>query len=129
MIDGLGRWFPDYPGQQPYMDPQYLRASHQQPQQMQQQMTPPTIRAEIVQVDGEAAARQYPVAAGASQMMMARDDSAIYVKTAAANGESVLTIYDRRAPEPPAPKFDPAAYVRKDELQTLLAALKKEAAE
>ena len=44
-------------------------------------MTPPTIRAEIVQVEDEKAAQNYPVGVGASQMMIAKDDSAIYVKT------------------------------------------------
>ena len=94
----------------------------QQPQQPQM-MTPPTIRAEIVQVDGEDAANRYPVGAGASQMMIARDDSAIYVKTAAANGQGfTLDVFEKRPPAPPAPTFDPEQYVRKDELEMLVSA-------
>ena len=94
-----------------------------QPQQIQQapqMMTPPTIRAEIVQVDSEESAASYPVAAGASQMMIAKDDSAIFIKSANANGYT-LDVYTKRPPAPPAPKFVPEEYVRKDELEKLLA--------
>lgn len=134
MVDQYGRWFPDYPGQQPYMDPQFSRVhGQQQPNQTAQQtalqqqasvsptMTPPTIHAEIVQVDGEQAAAQYPVGAGASQMMIAKDDSAIFVKTSTANGYT-LAVYDRRPPAPEAAPFDPAEYVRLDALPRLVAA-------
>ena len=99
---------------QPMYQPQM-----QQPQQM---MTPPTIRAEIIQVDNEEAAANYPVGAGASQMMIAKDDSAIYVKSANANGY-VLDVFTKRPPAPPAPKFIPEDYVRKDELEKLIAAM------
>lgn len=131
MVDQYGRWFPDYPGQQPYMDPQFARLHGQQqaaqqptPQQQPTQptmMTPPTIHAEIVQVDGEAAAAQYPVGAGMSQMMMARDESAIFVKTATANGYT-LEVFDKRPPAPTPPPFNPAEYVRLDALPSLVAA-------
>lgn len=102
---------------QPYMP--------QMPQQIpQQMMTPPTIRAEIVQVDDETAAANYPVGAGSSQMMIAKDDSAIFVKTAGANG-TTLDVFVKRPPAPPAPVFDPAAFVTKEELEARLAALSK----
>lgn len=106
MVDHLGNWHPDFPGQQPWMDPQFVRICGQQQQQTSAQqnapqkqhapatMTPPTIHAEIVQVDGELAAAQYPVDAGASQMMMARDESAIFVKEATQNGYRLI-VYDR----------------------------------
>lgn len=94
-----------------------------QPQAVQQaapqMMTPPTIHAEIVQVDGEQAAAAYPVGAGASQMMMARDDSAIYVKTATAQG-FVLDVYERRTKSAQNAVFDPAEYVRRDEVEKLV---------
>ena len=143
MVDQYNRWFPDYPGQQPWQDPQFFRVHGQQqatqsaqnaaPQQQPSQptmMTPPTIHAEIVQVDGEAAAAQYPVGAGMSQMMMARDESAIFVKTATANGYT-LEVFDKRPPAPTPPPFNPAEYVRLDalpgivatEVQTALAAM------
>lgn len=133
MVDQFGNWRPDYPGQQPWMDPQFVRMygqqqaqTAQQPAQPQQQpapqtMTPPTIHAEIVQVDGEQAAAQYPVGAGASQMMMARDESAIFVKEATQNGYRLI-VYDRRPEAPPAPPFNPAEFVRLDALPDLVAA-------
>jgi len=117
-------------------NPQYFFPQNYQPvyQQQVQQMTLPTIHAEIVQVDGEQAAANYPVGAGASQMMIARDDSAIYVKTAGANG-STLDVYEKRPPAPAEPPFDPSRYVTRDEIEALVASLvarsgkKKEAAE
>ena len=95
-----------------------------QPQAVQtatppQMMTPPTIHAEIVQVDGEQAAAAYPVGAGASQMMIARDESAIYVKTATANGFS-LDVFEKRVKSPQNAVFDPAEYVRRDEVEKLV---------
>lgn len=112
-----------YPGQMyaPQYQPVY-QPVQQQTQHPQQMMTPPTIRAEIVQVDGEDAAKTFPVGAGASQMMIARDDSAIFVKTAMANGQTTLDVYVKRPPAPPAPVFDPADYVRRDELESLIKA-------
>jgi len=134
MVDAYGRWFPDYPGQQPFMDPQFARIHGQQPAQGTQQttpqtqqpaaaamMTPPTIHAEIVQVDGEAAAAQYPVGAGMSQMMIARDESAIFVKTATANGYT-LDVFEKRPPAPQPAPFNPDEYVRLAALPGLVAA-------
>jgi len=72
-----------------------------QPQQMQNQAyTLPTIHAEIVQVDDEQVAKNFNVAVGASQMMIAKDDSAIFIKTAYANGESKLDVYEKRLSQP-----------------------------
>lgn len=132
MVDQYGRWIPDYPGQQPFMDPQFVRVhGQQQPAQqnpIQQQppvaatMTPPTIHAEIIQVDNEQAATQYPVGAGMSQMMMAKDDSAIFVKTVMANGQYTLDVFDKRPPAPQPAPFNPAEYVRLDALPDLIAA-------
>lgn len=106
--------FPAYQQiQQPQMLPTQMSGANQQ------MMTPPTIHAEIVQVDGEQAAAAYPVGAGASQMMMARDDSAIYVKTATANG-FVLDVYERRVKSAQNAVFDPDQYVRRDEVEKLV---------
>lgn len=133
MVDQFG-WRPDFPGQQPHMDPQFVRMYGQQSPQAGQQtapqtqqrpvapaMTPPTIHAEIVQVDGEAAAAQYPVGAGMSQMMMARDESAIFIKSATPNG-CTLDVFIKRPPAPEAAPFNPADYVRADALPGLIAA-------
>lgn len=103
--------------QQLYQAQQY--PIYQQPQQAPSAFTPPTIRAEIIQVDNEDAAAKYPVGAGSSQMMIAKDDSAIFIKSATANG-SMLEVYVRRPQEAPKPIFDPSEYVRKDEVKELI---------
>ena len=107
--------FPQY--QQPY--PQYQQAAPQAPSGM----TPPTVHADIYQVGSEQEAANFPVAAGASQMMVAKDDSAIYVKTAYANGQSVLDVFVKRPPAPPEKPVDLTAYVTREELEQRLAAL------
>lgn len=125
MIDQFGRWYPDYPGQQTWQDPAYMRAySQNQPaqgQQNQQGLTPPTIRAEIVQVDSMDAIDRFPMAAGTSQMFMTKDEANIVVRSMYANGQHSDDIYDKRPPAPPAPTLNPADYVRKDELEALIA--------
>ena len=96
-----------------------------QPYQPQQSFTP-TIRTEIVQVDNEDAARAYPIGAGATQMMIARDDSAIFVKSALQNGQYNLEVYVKRPPAPAPEPFDASQYVRRDELAELLAGIRKD---
>ena len=127
MIDRIGNWYPDWPGQQPYQDPAYVRAYGQQNQQHGQQqgqsLTPPTIRAEIVQVDTLDAIDRFPMAAGTSQMFMTKDEQNIVVRSMYANGQHNDEIYDKRPPAPPAPTLNPAEYVRKDELQAILSEL------
>lgn len=87
----------------------------------QQLMTPPTIHAEIVQVSGRDEAANWPVGAGQSQMMIARDDSAIYIKTVYANGQAGLIEYLRSQP-----KAEPTPdYVTREELEERLAELMK----
>lgn len=118
--------YPVYQPPMPQMQQMQMQQNAMQQQQMQQQpqmMTPPTIHAEIVQVDGEQAAAQYPVGAGASQMMIARDDSAIFVKTATPNGQYTLDVFVKRPPAPVEPPFDPSAYVRRDEIDGLVASI------
>ncbi len=132
MIDQFGNWRADFPGQQPFQDPQFVRLYGQQPTQPTQTgqqstpqvqrsaaMTLPTIHAEIVQVEGEAAATQYPVGAGMSQMMMAKDESAIYIKEATVNGYT-LNVFEKRPPAPQAAPFNPAEYVRLDALPEIV---------
>jgi hypothetical protein len=94
--------------------------SVQQPQQPAPVMTPPTIRAEIIQIEDEAAVDRFPLAAGASQMFMTRAEDKIIIKTMGQDGSLPLVIYDKRPPAPPAPKFDPAEYVRRDEADKLI---------
>lgn len=143
MVDQFGRWFPDYPGQQPYMDPQYLRSAGQPQQPMQpqpapvnsfqngtsspqpapQMMTPPTIHAEIIQIDDESAVERWPVNAGASQMFITKAEDKIIIKTMGPNGPMPLDVFDKRPPAPPEPPFDPSAYVTWDKLDERVAAI------
>lgn len=98
--------------QQMYM-PQYQQPLYQQPN---------TRTVEIVPVDNEDSAAGFPVGMGATQMMIAKDDSFVAVKSVSVNGQSDFVIYDKRPPAPPAPTFNPQEYVRKDEVETLVAA-------
>lgn len=101
-----------YQGQN--LQPAQISGANQQPAQM---LTPPTIRAEIVQIEDEAAADKYPLGAGQSQMFITRAEDKIIVKTMGANGPMPLDVYEKRPPAPPEPVFDPGEYVRKDELE------------
>lgn len=93
-----------------------------QTQTNQQLMTPPTIHAEIIQVSGREEAEGWPVGPGQSQMMMARDDSALFIKTVYANGQTAFVPYIKEQPKPPAPQPD---YVTRAELEERLAELTK----
>lgn len=121
---------PVYAPQMPnngFQNASYPNASAQPAQQPQQQapqmMTPPTIRADIIQIEDEAAVDRFPVAAGASQMFMTRAEDKIIIKTMGQDGALPLVIYDKRPPAPPAPKFDPREFVRKDEFNERLNAI------
>lgn len=134
MVDQYGRWYPDYPGQQPYQDPAYMRAIGQPVQgqhpnlssaqmpgtnQPAQDLTP-TIRTDIKQVESIEAISKCPPAPGTTGAYMTKDDKVIVFRSMYANGEYTDKIYDERPPAPPAPKFDPAEYVRRDEIQALV---------
>lgn len=100
--------------------PQQMQGTQMSPAN-QQMMTPPTIRAEIIQVDDETAAENYPVGAGSSQMMIAKDDSAIFVKTSATNGNGyTLDVFVKRPRTPQKASFDPDRYVTREELESRL---------
>lgn len=88
MIDAYGRWFPDYPGQQMYNDPAYMRMMRQQQQAVNtqqpqtQQMQQPTIQQSgFVPVRSEQEARSYPVAPGNSVTFKDENAPYCYVKT------------------------------------------------
>lgn len=122
-----GAQMPMYGQQMPnngYLNGTFQNENAQPVQQSQQQsapmMTPPTIRAEIIQIEDEAAVDRFPLAAGASQMFMTRAEDKIIIKTMGQDGALPLVIYDKRPPAPPAPKFDPAEYVRRDEADKLI---------
>lgn len=107
-------FYPQYPQQSPMQN-------MAQPQQ-QQMMTPPTIRAEIVQVGSKAEAINFPVGAGQTQMMIMRDDSAIFIKSAFANGQANFDEYIRKPPEPEKPTAD---YITREEFEQRMSALQR----
>lgn len=106
--------------------PPYQQIYQQQPfvqsQNVPQQDMTPTIHAEIKQVDSIEAIDRVPLGAGTSQMFMTKDEQTIVIRSMFANGQHSDVVYDKRPPAPPAPKFDPADYVRRDEVEMLVSA-------
>lgn len=102
-------YFPtNYPYMQYQQTPQY--------QQNTQQYTPPTIRAEIIQVGDGQEVQNYPLAAGATQMFMSKDDKYIFIKTAYANSPAQIVRYNREEPK----TEPPVEYVTREELDKRL---------
>lgn len=99
-----------------YQPPVYQAQPVQAPVQTNSRMV------EVIPVDTEENAAGWPVGVGATQMMIAKDDSFIAFKTVSVNGQTEFAVYDKRPPAPPAPVFDPKVYVRRDEVETLIAA-------
>ena len=106
-----------------YQPAQIFYPQQQQQQPIQQTMTPPTIHAEIIQVDSEQVAENHPMSAGTSQMMIAKDDSAIYVKTMYANGQYNMDTYVKKPHTTKKPEIDMGAYVTREEFETRLEAI------
>jgi hypothetical protein len=74
---------------------------NQQFQPAQQSLTPPTIHAEIIQIDGGIKeVESYPVNAGCSQMFIAKDEQTIFIKSVLANGQYTIDEYQKKEPEP-----------------------------
>ena len=124
MINQFGQFIPDYPGQQYYQDPAYMRymAQQHQPQAQAPQANQQNSRmVEVVPAASEKAAEEFPVAAGATQMIIGSDDSFIAVKAVSVTGQVTFDIYDKRPPAPPVQPLNPADYVRKDEVAVLIA--------
>ena len=135
MINQFGQFIPDYPGQQYWQDPAYMRyigqqqhqQTAQQAQPMQQVQQQPSSRmVEVVPASSEQAAKEFPVPAGATQMIIGNDDSFIAVKAVSMTGQITFDIYDKRPPAPPEKPVDLGAFVTRDELEKRLAELKKE---
>ena len=76
---------------------------------------------EVVPVDTVEEGAKIQVQVGGSVLAYARDDSFILVKSVGMSGDTI-NVYDKRPPAPPVPQFDPSAYVRKDEIESLVAA-------
>ena len=115
---------------QQFYQPQYqvpynsFQSGNNQMQAQSQMMTPPTIHAEIVQIADRNEAVNFPVGAGQAQMMITRDDSTIFVKSAFANGQSSLAEYVKKEPEPQKPHAD---FITREEFERRLAELYKSA--
>lgn len=137
MVDRMGNWYPDFPGQQPLQDQAFVRAfgigqqgqagAQAQTLGQGQALTPPIIHADIVQVDKPEAIDRYPLGIGATQMFITKDEELIVIRTMLQNGQHTDDIYDKRPPAPPAPVFNPSEYVRKDEIPSLLAGMMQQA--
>ena len=86
------------------------------------QMTKPTVHADIIQIENEAAGESEPVDAGTSQMMITKDESVILIKSVLANGETTMDIYRKqpKAEKPPEPE-----YVTREEFDRWVAEMSK----
>ena len=120
MIDAFGRWFPDFPGQQPYQDPAYYRTGAMRQQVAAQSMpqavppmqqpntpqythnTPAPVQGGFVRVQSEQEARAYPVAPGSSITFI--DESRPYCYTKSVD----MSQLDR-------PKFDKYRLVKEED--------------
>lgn len=99
--------------------------SGQIPQQnppAQQDMTP-MIHMDIKQVENIEAISKTPPATGTTGAYITKDEKTIVFRSVYANGEYTDKIYDERPPSPPAPKFDPNEYMRKDEFEKCVNAI------
>lgn len=89
-------------------------------------MSAPTVHADILQVKDEDEGRKTPVDVGTSKMMITKDESEIFVKSAFANGEYDFIVYKRQPkknPEPEKPAIDLSDYLTKEEFEKRIAAL------
>lgn len=123
MLDQYGNWYQDYPGQQPFQDPAYVRAYGQR-QQMQQQPQQPQNSAQTVEVlpaDNERFVLDFPVGNGQTKLFISKSDTFVGIKSVSMAGEVSVDFFDKRPPAPPVPTLNPADYVRKDELSALIA--------
>ena len=89
-------------------------------------MSAPTVHADILQVKDEDEGRKTPVDVGTSKMMITKDESEIFVKSAFANGEYDFIVYKRQPkknPESEKPAIDLSDYLTKEEFEKRIAAL------
>ena len=99
----------------------------QMPMQTQQIQAPaPQMQTriiEVVPVDTEEAAESFPVAVGATQVMFAKDDSFVAVKTVGVNGLTEFNVFSKRPKPVKKETLDLSDYVTKEELNERLRAL------
>lgn len=134
MVNQYGQFIPDFPGQQPYQDPAYMRyisqqqqhqntyqgQQYQQPVQQQAQQSRMT---EVFPAANEKMVMEFPVASGSTVLFIANDDSFFAIKEASVTGQVTVQFYDKRPPAPPEKPFDPAVFVTREELEQRLSAL------
>ena len=122
MIDQYGNWYADFPGQQPYQDPAYVRAYNQRQQiQQTQQLQSNAQTVEVLPADNERFVLDFPVGNGQTKLFISKSDTFVGIKSVSMAGEVSVDFFDKRPPAPPAPTMNPADYVRKDELSALIA--------
>lgn len=115
-----------YLNQQNNFQSQFQQAPQNQQAPQQTGMSAPTVHADILQVKDEDEGRKTPVDVGTSKMMITKDESEIFVKSAFANGEYDFIIYQRQPkknPVPEKPAIDLSEYLTKDEFEKRIAAL------
>ena len=104
-----------------YQNPMYQNPAWQNPYPYPAQQ-PQTKIVEVVPIDTVEEGARIQGQMGGTVLGFARDDSFITFKSVGLNGQDQFFVYDKRPPAPPAPVFDPAAYVRRDEIEGLVAA-------
>ena len=87
----------------------------------------------FVWVQGEAGAKAYPVAAGNKVALFDSENPVVYIKSTDINGRpNEIEIYDlikRNSEEPKEPSMDLSEYIKKKDLETMIAAAAKEQVE
>lgn len=124
-----GKWYPDYPGQQPYQDPEYMR----QTRQGWQESTPPNqtrlARGEYYIVPSEDVARNHYVAPGDSATFINPAEHYFYIKKAGKSPvdipklERYRLVYEEDPPAQPVaaptPAPDLTAYATKADIDAI----------
>lgn len=118
-------WQQPYGGYYPPMQDQLaqLRSQPYMPQQPAQQ-APAQNSGGIIWVQGEAAAKSYPVSPGSGVLLMDSESLTFYLKSADASGMPSMRIFDyteRTAPRQAEPPVQSAEYVTRAELEALAA--------
>lgn len=112
-----------YPQSYPQFQPQNF-----QQQNYPQAYTQPQNNNSIVWVQGLEGAKAYPVASGASVLLMDSEDSVFYIKTTDQSGmPSPLRIFDYTERKEDTQKVDTSAFITRDEFEKRLQELSKEA--
>lgn len=117
-----GKWYPDYPGQQPYQDPEYMRQSAQANQTR-------FARGEYYIVPSEDVARNFYVAPGDSVTFVNPAEHYFYIKKAGKSPVDIPTferyrlVYEEDPPAQPVaaptPAPDLTAYATKADIDAI----------